>query len=231
MKREPVQYIVGGVTFRKLDLAVDRRALIPRPETELLVGEVLKYATSIAGSAEGDAHSPPRALTALDIGTGSGAIALSLAHEAGCRVVATDVSADALGLAAENAARTGLAERIELRQGATWDPVGADERFDIVVSNPPYVGEHERPMLQPEVVEFEPGTALFAPDAGLAVLWSILDRAHDHLLPGGVLGLEIGATQGAAVVARITESGCYGAARLVRDYAGRDRIVIAEAAA
>jgi release factor glutamine methyltransferase len=217
MKREPVQYIVGEVTFRKLDLAVDRRALIPRPETELLVGEVLKYPESIAGSA-------------LDIGTGTGAIALSLAHEGGCRVVATDVSAEALSLAGENAARTGLSERIELRQGATWDPIGADERFGVIVSNPPYVAEQERDTLQPEVAEYEPAAALFAPDAGLAVLWSIIERAHAHLSPGGVLALEIGNTQGAAVLTRIRESGNYGAVRVVRDYAGRDRIVIAEAA-
>lgn len=227
IKREPVQYIIGETTFRQLALAVDRRALIPRPETELLVGEVLKYATSRAAAADGV---PAADLIMLDIGTGSGAIALSLAHEAGCRVVATDVSAGALALAGENAARTGLSDRIELRRGETWASIGEAEKFDVIVSNPPYVAESERTSLEPEVEQYEPAPALFAQDAGLAVLCAIVDSAHIHLRDGGLLALEIGSTQGAQVMARIESTGKYGSTRIVRDYAGHERIVTVEAA-
>ncbi|MGH7480611.1 MAG: N5-glutamine methyltransferase family protein, partial [Longimicrobiales bacterium] len=138
LRREPVQYIVGETAFRELSLRVDARALIPRPETELLVGEVLRWAGG-------------RALDALDIGTGSGAIALSLVREGGfAHVVATDVSADALALAAENAAAAGLADAVEFRRGALWDAVPNGERFDVIASNPPYVADAERAALAPE---------------------------------------------------------------------------------
>ena len=218
IKREPVQYIIGEVTFRELVLAVDPRALIPRPETELLVGEVLKYATSTGRAAD---------LSVLDIGTGTGAIALSIAREAGCRVVATDVSADALALAGENATRTGLREAVELRLGASWDAVREGERFDVVVSNPPYIAESERGSLEPEVAMYEPEPALFAQDGGKAVLWELIEGAHARLEPGGILALEVGHDQAADVAHRIEETGKYGSARIMRDYAGRDRMVIA----
>ncbi|NIY07188.1 MAG: HemK family protein methyltransferase, partial [Gemmatimonadetes bacterium] len=135
LKREPLQYVLGEVQFRALSLRVDPRVLIPRPETEVLVGEVLRWAAS-RGAAEG--------LTAVDVGTGSGAIALSLAKEGPFRrVVATDVSTDALEVARQNAARAGLAERVEFRTGALWDALRPGERFDVVVSNPPYIPEAE----------------------------------------------------------------------------------------
>lgn len=225
LKREPVQYIVGTVVFRQLELAVDRRALIPRPETEVLVGEVLKWATSSRPST-GDAADP--GVRGLDIGTGTGAIALSLAREGGFVVVATDVSEDALALAAENAERTALSDRVELRLGQSWSPVLDGEVFDVIVSNPPYVAESDRAGLEPEVVEYEPAAALFAQDAGLAVLSAIIEGAHGHLRTGGLLAMEMGDTQGAQLVARIDATGNFGTARVIRDYAGRERIVMVE---
>src|SRR5688500_7652070 len=135
-RHEPLQYIAGHADFRELRLKVDRRVLIPRPETEVLVGEVLDWA-----KARG-------AASALDVGTGSGAIALSLATEGAFeRVVAVDVSEDALDVARENAAFCGAA--VELRPGSLFDAVQG-ERFDVVVSNPPYVGERERDGLDAE---------------------------------------------------------------------------------
>ncbi len=222
LRREPLQYILGEVQFRELRLKVDPRVLIPRPETEVLVGEVLRWASSKAAD---------HALSALDVGTGSGAIALSLAREGPFeRIVATDVSVDALAVATENASRTGLAERVEFRQGEVWAPVRESERFDVVVSNPPYVSESDRPMLAPEVVDWEPASALFAPASGLSILFELVDGAPDHLASGGLLALEIGADQAAAVVERVERRGAYRTWRVARDLAGRDRVVLAERA-
>ena len=213
-RHEPLQYIAGHADFRELRLKVDRRVLIPRPETEVLVGEVLAWA-----KARG-------AASVLDVGTGSGAIALSLATEGAFeRVVAVDLSADALEVARENAAACGAA--VELRLGSLFDPV-AGERFDAVVSNPPYVGERERDGLDAEVREWEPAAALFAGADGLDVIAELVRLAPDHLADGGLLALEIGEAQAAAAAGLIRATGRYGEPRVRRDLAGRDRIVLAE---
>ncbi|HET9982436.1 MAG TPA: peptide chain release factor N(5)-glutamine methyltransferase [Longimicrobiales bacterium] len=223
LKHEPVQYIVGTAHFRQLELRVDRRVLIPRPETEELVGAVLEWARRSDGAGE-------RRLTALDLGTGSGAIALSLAKEGPFRrVVATDVSAAALELARENADALGLGERIELRAGSLWDAVLADERFDVIVSNPPYVAERDRATLAPEVLEWEPAGALFGGAAGYDVIEPLVRGAPSHLAPGGLLAVEVGLGQAAAVAERIDETGAYEGARVLRDLAGRERMVLAAA--
>jgi release factor glutamine methyltransferase len=222
VKREPLQYILGEVQFRELRLHVDPRVLIPRPETEVLVGEVLAWAEKGAGAGAAG-------LTAVDIGTGSGAIALSLAKEGPfARVVATDVSANALGVARENAERNGLADRVEFRHGSLWDALEEGERFDVIVSNPPYVAESERGALQPEVAEWEPSEALFAPGDGLSVLAALVDGAPEHLRPGGLLALEIGLGQAQRLVERIESRGGYGTPRVVKDLAGRERVILAE---
>ncbi|HEX7119973.1 MAG TPA: peptide chain release factor N(5)-glutamine methyltransferase [Longimicrobiales bacterium] len=226
LKREPLQYIVGEAQFRELRLRVDPRVLIPRPETEVLVGEVLKWASARAGDGADSADG----LSAVDIGTGSGAIALSLAKEGPfARVVATDVSADALEVARENARRLELDARVEFRHGALWDALRPGERFDVVVSNPPYVAEAERASLAPEVAEWEPAQALFASGGGLDVIAALVDGAPDRLRPGGLLALEIGLGQAEAVVERIERRGAYGRPRVVKDLAGRERVVLAEA--
>ncbi|HZD05682.1 MAG TPA: HemK/PrmC family methyltransferase, partial [Longimicrobiales bacterium] len=133
-RREPLQYILGRTSFRELELRTDHRALVPRPETERLVQEVLDWAASRDPSGAGSGG-----LTALDVGTGTGCIALSLAREGPfARVVATDTSGEALELARENAREAGLDQVVELVAGPLFQPVG-EERFDVVVSNPPYV--------------------------------------------------------------------------------------------
>lgn len=215
LKREPLQHIVGRVQFRHLELCVDARALIPRPETELLVEEVLRYAGERT-----------EALRALDVGVGSGAIALSIAHEApNVTVVATDTSAAALELAGENAGRFGLS--VELRSGELWAAVANDEQFDIVVSNPPYIADHERATLQPEVRDWEPAAALFGGDDGLQVIRALIARAPAHMRSGALLALEIGMTQAAAVRGLIEQTTSFESIRVVRDLSGRERIITA----
>jgi len=234
---EPVQYITGEAAFRELVLAVDRRVLIPRPETEVLVGEVLRWAWARvgvqpprAGRGRADAEAV-RELAALDVGTGSGAIALSLAQEGPFRrVVATDSSAEALEVAAENARRTGHSGRVELRAGSLFEPV-AGERFDVIASNPPYVGLAERALVAADVIAWEPSMALFAGEDGLEIIDAIVAAAPEHLAPGGLLALEVGHAHGAEVIRRIDATGAYASARVVRDLAGRERLVLAEAPA
>lgn len=220
LRREPLQYITGVAHFRELELRVDPRVLIPRPETEILVGSVLDWART--------ARPDGGSLSAVDIGTGSGAIALSLAHEGPFeRVVATDVSADALALAETNARELGLDDLVEFRQGASWSAVPPGERFDIVVSNPPYIAEAERETLDPEVRDWEPGGALFAPDGGLGILAVLVDGASERLRPGGLLALEVGQGQASRVADRIASAGVYSPARVIEDLTGRERIVLA----
>jgi release factor glutamine methyltransferase len=218
LKHEPVQYILGTTTFRHLELHVDRRVLIPRPETELLVSAVLDWSRSRAAGG-----------AVLDIGTGSGAIALSLASEGEYdRIVASDASRDALDVARANAIRLGLAARVDFREGSLFAVVGADERFDVIVSNPPYVAESARAALSADVIEHEPAVALFAGLDGLAVIDRIVAGAAVRLKAGGLLALEIAADQGAVVLERIGREGTYTGARVERDLTGRERLVLAE---
>jgi release factor glutamine methyltransferase len=215
LRREPVQYIVGEAPFRDLVLKVDRRVLIPRPETEILVGEVLSWAGG-------------RPLRVLEVGTGSGAIALSLAREGNfAHLVATDASGEALEVASANATRLGLAGRIEFRRGVTWAAVFPGERFDIIVSNPPYVAESEREMLAPEVRDWEPASALFAGPRGVELLEVIAAGAADRLRPEGLLALEVGLGQADAVADRLRATGDFAAPSIRRDLTGRPRIVTA----
>ncbi|MBI4541313.1 MAG: peptide chain release factor N(5)-glutamine methyltransferase [Gemmatimonadetes bacterium] len=216
-RREPLQYVLGRVVFRELELAVDRRALIPRPETEILVGEVLEWARGRTGEPE-----------VLELGTGSGAIALSLAVEGRfARVVATDVSPEALALARWNAARCGVARAVEFRGGSLYRVIAPDERFDAIVSNPPYVAATARASLAPEVRDWEPEAALFAGPSGFEVLWPLVEGAPAHLRTGGILALEVGLEQADAVTERIARTGRFQDGRTVPDLAGRERVVIA----
>ncbi|MEX2467592.1 MAG: peptide chain release factor N(5)-glutamine methyltransferase [Gemmatimonadota bacterium] len=217
--REPLQYILGSQPFRELDLEVDRRVLIPRPETEILVGEVLAWAR-----ARGDGP-----FDVLDIGTGSGAIALSLALEGPFfrRIVATDVAPEALEVATCNRAAANLEDRVEFREGADYTALEPDERFDLIVSNPPYVPEPERVDLEPEVVDWEPGTALFAGADGLDVTRRLVAGAPARLRSGGMLALEVGAGQTGAVEGLLEGMGGWEGITVKADLTGRERIVMA----
>lgn len=219
-KREPLQYVVGRAAFRNLELAVDRRVLIPRPETEVLVEAVLEWAR---------AHSVAGPLSALDVGTGSGCIALALLTEGPFeRVVATDASADALAVAAANAAAAGCSDRWDGRLGSLWEPLRPEERFDVIVSNPPYVARAEASDLQPEVRDWEPEAALFAGPEGLDVLRALAAGAADRLRPGGLLALELGLGQAERMGEAVRSASGFGEPRVRRDLAGRPRILLAQ---
>jgi release factor glutamine methyltransferase len=238
-RREPLQYITGEAAFREITVRVDPRVLIPRPETEVLVGEVLAAVGGgtgaggggVTGRGTGTGRGAGGAtggqITGVDIGTGSGAIALSLLEEgAFARVVATDVSPGALEVAASNAVLLGLEERLELRRGSVWEPIGEGERFHVIVANPPYVMESERAALMPEVRDHEPESALFGGEDGLAVIRELVSGAPSHLHAGGLLALEVGPTQARAVAKLMGGAGLVGA-RVVPDLTGRDRLVLA----
>jgi release factor glutamine methyltransferase len=206
--REPLAYVLGEWSFRRLTLATDPRALIPRPETEVVVERCLER---LAGLDAPDV---------LDVGTGSGAIALAIADEhPGAHVTAIDASADALALAAENAERTGLAGRVTLVEHdlTAGLPVGP---YDIVVSNPPYVLPDEIGSLEPEVREWEPRRAL----VGFGATEAIVRAAPPALRPGGWLVLEV-ADGAANEVAELLTGVGFGSVGRFRDLADRERVV------
>jgi release factor glutamine methyltransferase len=203
---EPLQYVLGEWGFRRLTLRVDPRALIPRPETETVVERCLALLDGVAA---------PRV---LDVGTGSGAVALALADEhPGARVTAMDVSEDALALARENAERTGLP--VELLRHDLFEGLPGDG-WDLVVSNPPYVASEELASLARVVVDWEPGVALV--DGGHTE--ALVRSAASALRPGGALVLETH-EDGAAGVAALLEREGYRAVSVTADLAGRDRVV------
>lgn len=213
-QHEPMQYIIGETEFFGLRLKVDRRALIPRPETEQLVEHIT---VACAGSA------PARI---LDLGTGSGALALALAQAfPQAAVTAVDRSPDALALARENAVSTGLAERVCLLASDWFEAVPAGT-FDVIVSNPPYLSAEETAETSPEVRGFEPREALTAADDGLADLCRIIATAPRFLRPGGLLALETGIAQRERLLAR-TQSAGFSRHEAKQDLAGRDRFVLA----
>lgn len=214
--REPLQYILGRAAFRELDLRCDTRALIPRPETEGLVDQVLEWARGRED------------LEAVDVGTGTGCIALALAQEGPFRRVwAVDLSADALALARENVEGREEADRIQLLRGEGLLALPEGQQVDAVVSNPPYIREAERGDLAPEILEHEPHVALFAGADGLEVIDSLVEGAVQRLRPEGLLALEIGVEQGAEVLERIAAQDAFEEARVQRDLSGRQRYVTA----
>jgi len=205
-RHEPVAYILGEWGFRRLTLTVDRRALIPRPETEIVVERALTHLRALERPA------------VLDVGTGTGAIALAIADEhPGAKVTAIDVSPDALALARENVARTGLALELlhhDLSAGLPGGP------YDLVVSNPPYVEPVDLETLMPDVRDYEPHGAL----VGAGATEAIARGATTVLLPGGHLVLEVGDGQATTTAAMLERFG-YGDVVTTPDLTGRDRVV------
>jgi len=216
---EPMAYCVGSAPFRDLVLQVDQRVLIPRPETEIVVGEALRITADRPGG------------IAVDIGTGSGAIALSLATEGRFeRVIATDLSDDALAVATGNAARVAFeqpaAAPVEFRQGADLAPL-AGIQARVIVSNPPYIAYSEAASLPRSVRDWEPTVALVAADQGMARYEAILAGAHRLLEPFGWVVFEVDARRAQQTVALATTRG-YQQVRVVRDLTGRERVVLAQ---
>jgi release factor glutamine methyltransferase len=218
LRREPVAYILGRRSFRRIELGVDRRVLIPRPETELLVELALELA--------------PRRL--LDVGTGSGAVALAVADELpGCEVTATDTSAAALEVAAANARRLGLEGRVRFLRGTLPESAG-EGAFDLIAANLPYVSERDWPSLQPEVARWEPREALLAGPDGLDAYRAFAAALRERTCPRyagtsaftlRAVGLEVGEGQAAAVAELLADAG-FAEIETRRDLAGIDRVVV-----
>jgi release factor glutamine methyltransferase len=216
LRGEPVAYLTGRREFWSLPFAVTRDVLVPRPETEILVEEVLR---ACAGGDRGE-------LRILEIGTGSGAISVALASELNAaRIVATDISPGALTVAAGNAADNRVADRIDFVQGDLFAPLTGN--FDVIVSNPPYIADHEFAGLPADVREFEPRAALLAGPEGTEFHQAILREGWRYLKPGGMVFLEIGYGQTDRVAELFRETGRYDGVRFRDDYAGIARVVTA----
>lgn len=211
----PLAYAAGTAAFRSLELAVDGRVLIPRPETEGLVEHVLAWCRTRG-----------RWGVAADVGTGSGCIALSLAAEGAFeRVIATDLSESAVALAARNAAAVAARTPVEFRVGDLLWPIGSDQ-VDVLVSNPPYVTPEEWTALEPGVRHHEPRLALVAGPDGLAHTRSLLRHGRSRLREGGLLALEVDCRRSAQALAGARASG-WPSARIAPDLFGRERYLLA----
>jgi release factor glutamine methyltransferase len=218
---EPLQYVLGSSPFRGVDLMLDPRVLIPRPESEWVAELAARRLRAIGRDAP----------VIVDLGTGSGAIALSLAKDFPPAVVhATDVSVGALDVARANGAGNAV-PNVQFHRGDWFDalPAALRGRIDLLVSNPPYVAERERADLAPEIVDYEPQTALFAGVDGLDAIRTILRGALGWLAPGGIVVVEHAPDQAAAVVELATTAGLAGAESLP-DLTGRPRALLASRA-
>jgi release factor glutamine methyltransferase len=212
--REPLQYIMGEMEFSGVKLKVDKRALIPRPETEHLI-ELLVQRLTVA---------PARI---LDLGTGSGAIALALASKfPGAAVTAVDISQDALALARENILAHKLEERVHLVCSDWFSGLSDAERFPLIVANPPYLSDEETRTAQPEVKDFEPNLALSAGPDGMAALEWIISKARQYLSPGGMIACETGITHHARLQELAARAG-FTRTESLDDLTGRDRHLLA----
>jgi release factor glutamine methyltransferase len=218
LSREPLSYIVGEKEFWSLSFKVSPAVLIPRPETELLIEEVLKRIAeprSFAG-------------TILDLGSGSGVIPVVLARELPlARLVGVDISAAALTLAAENSRRHGVAARVAWLLGDWFAPIRPGSRFDFILANPPYVAESSRAELEPEL-DFEPAQALYAGADGMTAIRGLVPASPAFLVKGGFLLLEIGSDQEAAVTEVISSVPELELLEILKDYAGLPRLVVAQ---
>ena len=224
VKGEPVQYVIGEWDFRHLTLKCDRRALIPRPETEELVTRVLAHLTRSHSSVP---HSPfpvPHSPFIVDVGTGTGAIILSLAQEFKGEAVflGTDVSEEAVALARENADRCGLKDRVKFAVADGLDDFDEPECVDIIVSNPPYIESSVCDTLDPRVRDFEPRIALDGGVSGFDFYDRYLGDALNILKPGGAVFFEIGESQGPALAKLMADYG-FSQVRIEKDFAGHDR--------
>ena len=216
-QREPLQHILGTTSFCGLEIAVNRQVLVPRPETELLAELAWQFLSTLN----------PQPSTALDFGTGSGCVAIALAVKCPwAGVVAIDISPEALAVATQNAARHGVNDRVDFRCGADFAALAPGERFDLIVSNPPYIPSAEINLLQPEVRDFDPRAALDGGPDGLDYYRLLAKRAAKFLKPQGKIMLELGEGQ-AEPVRALFEEQMWIVEAVKPDYTQRPRILIA----
>ena len=210
----PVAYLVGRKEFYSLPLKVSRAVLVPRPDSEFVVVEFLAVARGL---------SAPRC---VDVGTGSGCLALACAHEhKSATFVATDISSEALDVARANAKALGLSNRVSFREGNLLEPVAAEGPFDAILSNPPYIPTAVIPTLEPGVRDFEPHRALDGGEDGLRIVSALIDQALSLLAPGGHLILEIGSDQEGPVRALLASRPGMTLSPTVRDHANHPRVI------
>ncbi|HEY7314425.1 MAG TPA: peptide chain release factor N(5)-glutamine methyltransferase [Gemmataceae bacterium] len=212
----PVAYLVGRKEFFSLEFEVNRAVLIPRPDTECVVDECLRLAKGMAEPA------------ILDIGTGSGCLAVAVAkHHKTARVTAVDISPEALAVASANASKHGVAERIRLLQGDLFAPLPAGERFDFILSNPPYIPHDDIGKLAAGVRDYEPHRALDGGADGFAVFERLIAEAPAYLKANGCLLIEIGSPQEAPARERIGRREGYELAKTIHDGSGHPRVLMA----
>ncbi len=217
-KREPIAYITGHQPFMSLDLEVNPSVLVPRPETEKLVEVAIESAK--------DLPFPHIA----DIGTGSGAIAVALAkYLPKAKLIGTDTSKGAIEIAKRNAEKHGVSDRCQFIEGDLFEPLAEyKDRFDMIVSNPPYIKTSEIDTLQPEISKFEPRGALDGGEDGLKYYKQIIGRADEYLKQSGLLIIELGAGQLREVQEIISSSAKYAGTSVKKDLSGLDRVLVAE---
>jgi len=217
---EPLQYILGHQEFWSIDLKVDPRVLIPRPETERLVEEALSILAEISSK---------KIPSVLELGTGSGAIAISLAKEVkNIFFVATDLSGDALMVAKENAKRAGVSDKIGFVNGDLLNPFHPEKVFDLILSNPPYISDSERRGLLREVRNHEPLIALNGGKDGLEFYRKLISQIPSYLKRGGWLLLEVGSNQASSVSEMIEAGGGFQRPERVKDLSGIERVIKAQ---
>ena len=226
-QREPLQHIVGSTSFCGLEIVVNQHVLVPRPETELLAESgwnFLSTLNSLPGQSGATTGQPS---TVLDLGTGSGGIAIALAVKCpGAKIVATDISADALALASQNAVRHNVTGQIQFQQSDGFAALSGDVRFDLLISNPPYIPSAEIATLQPEVRDFDPRGALDGGTDGLDFYRLIAAHAAEFLKSDGKIMLEFGDGQ-ADAVRTIFETEKWIVESVERDYSQQSRILVA----
>jgi len=220
-QHEPVAYLVGQTEFYSLPIKITSDCLIPRPETELLVERAIDFLRKRSG-----------VQYILDLCTGCGPVAAAIAKNYGnCRIIATDICDKALATAAENINTLKLAEKVKLLCGDLFDPIieGLDQtRFDLIVSNPPYVSDAEYKRLDKKVRDYEPKQALYGGADGLDIYRRIIARVADFLKPDAAIMFEIGFSQGPAVKEMLEQTGLFAEIKIEKDPAGNDRVAIAK---
>ena len=215
---EPVAYLTGKKEFYSLEFEVTKDVLVPRPETEILVEQAIKIGQEIGGR-----------LRIVDLGCGSGNIAISVAKNLeGSLVYATDVSRKALEVARRNAFSLGVSDRVVLLCQDLFSAFSKAKEANLILSNPPYISLEEYPALAPDIQDFEPKQALEAGEKGLRFYRKIIGEAPEHLKEKGYLILEIGSAQTAMVKELILASGEFLSCKIVKDYSGLDRVVVAQ---